>query len=167
MNPYTSYYVKQAQTGLGARYNHQQTGHGLGNFLASMFRSVFPYVRSGFKALKDEVLTGGLGVLSDAVRRVPMQESLTNRVRNMGHGLTERAVRKVSNMTGSSEQKGGRKRKRSQSAAKRKTRNIGAKKKGSKRRKTVNKKSQRAVKPKNKKKVTRRKPVKRLEDIFG
>lgn len=172
MNPYTTYYVRQAQSGFGSRYNQQQTGHGLGNIISSVFRTVFPYVKSGLSALKDELLSGGVGVLSDTFHQVPLNESLTNRVRNFGTGLTERAVRKVSAMTGSGAQKRGVKRKRNQSGVRRKGRRT-ATKKGPKKPRKKTKKPVKRLKPKrtggNKKKPKKRtrKVSPNTVDIFG
>ena len=168
MNPYTSYYSKQAESGVGTNYYHHQTGHGIGNFLGNIFSKIFPLLKSGFSAVKDELLTGGVGLLSDTLHQVPIKESLTNRIRKMGSNLTDRAVNKVSTMTGS----GAYKRRRSASSKRQST--VRAKRRKSKKR-TVKRGRVSKPKQKKKKKVGRKqnkrkrctKKKKQSFDIFG
>lgn len=101
MNPYTAYYAKQAQTGIGSSYYPHQAGRGVGNFLSNIFRSVMPYLKSGLSAIKDELFNGGVGILSDTIKQVPIKQSLQNRVRTMGTNLTDRAVSQIGSMSGS------------------------------------------------------------------
>ena len=136
MNSYTDFYARQAQSGVGSLYHPGQKGRGLGNFFGSIFRSVYPYIKSGFSALTGELLKGGVGLLEDTVRQVPIKESITNRVQTFGKNLTDRAVK---TMTGSGLRKRKRKASAAQSAVSRR------------RRKTKKRKVQR-----------KRKPVKRL-----
>lgn len=166
MNSYTSYYLKQAQTGVGNSYYREQTGKGVGNFFGRMIRSVLPYLKSGLSAVKDELLSGGVGVLSDTVRQVPIKESLQNRVRNMGHNLRERAVKKMSGSGRVYKRKNTTKNQSTTASKKRKT----SAKKGKK--KTVKKRPKKQVKrlkPKKKsiKKKAKRKETKSFADIFG
>ena len=119
MNSYTDYYLKQAQSGVGSLYEGSQRARGLGTFFGSLFRSVYPYIKSGFSALTGELLKGGVGVLSDTVRQVPVRESLANRVKIFGNNLTEKAVNKVQTMSGSGIRKRKRKATRAQSVVKR------------------------------------------------
>lgn len=148
MNPYTSYYLNQAQTGLGSIPYAHQTGHGLGNWIGKLYQSLLPLVKNGFTAIRDELFSGGVGILTDTFKQVPLKDSLQNRVRTMGSNLTDRAVAKVGKMTGSGVYKPKTKKKNIQSGS------------ASKKKKTTNKKS--SKKPKTKKKTTK-KPVKRLQ----
>jgi hypothetical protein len=100
MDPYTAYYLRQAQTGYSGSQYKQQSGRGLGRFLMSIIRTVTPFMKSGFKAIGNELLSAGAGILTDTVKQVPTRESFRNRVREFGNNLTERAVNKVSGMSG-------------------------------------------------------------------
>jgi hypothetical protein len=102
MDPYTAYYLRQAQTGYSGAQYRQQSGRGLGRFLMSIIRTVSPWMRSGLKAIGNEFLSAGAGILTDTLKQVPTKESFTNRVRQLGNNLTERAVNKVSAMSGGS-----------------------------------------------------------------
>lgn len=167
MNSYTSYYLKQAQTGVGNAYFREQSGRGIGNFFGKMFRSVLPYLKSGLSAVKDEILTGGLGLLSDTVKQVPIKESLQNRVRNMGHSLTERAVKQ---MSGSGRVYKRKRASKNQSTAASKKRKTSAKPKKKKAVKKKVKKQVKRLKPKKKKSVktkAKKNNTKTFTDIFG
>jgi hypothetical protein len=100
MDPYTAYYLRQAKSGFSGSQYRQQSGRGLGRFLMSIIRSVSPWMKSGFRALGNELLSTGAGILTDTVKQVPTNESFKNRIRELGNNLTERAVNKVGSMTG-------------------------------------------------------------------
>jgi hypothetical protein len=172
MNPYTSYYIKQAQTGISSGHYPSQHGKGLGNWLSAIAKSVYPYIRSGFGAVTDEILSAGIGLASDKLRNVPLKDSLSSRVKNLGTGLTDRAVNKIQSMTGS----GGIKRKKRttnphSSAKRRRVNKTTKKKKKSKpkpKKKVVRKKKKKTAKKKiNTKKCGKKKTKCDFTDIFG
>jgi hypothetical protein len=79
---------------------HGQKGAGLGSFLASIFRKVFPFIKSGAKAMGEEFLKSGVGVVSDNFRGKKLRDSLRDRVREAGTNLSDRAANKVESMLG-------------------------------------------------------------------
>ena len=161
MDPFLQYYQQQARSGVGTVFTPKQRGHGIGNFFGSIFRTVVPYLKSGFSAIKDELLKGGIGLLSDAVHQVPIKQSLGNRMRDFGNNLTDRAVNKVTSMSGSG---GIRKRaapSRRQSSAKRPRVRRSAK---SRRKVSKKRKSKRPTKKRTSRKGKKR--VQRKKDIF-
>lgn len=172
MDSFSTYYAHQARTGVGCPQS--QIGHGLGNWISTLFKNIFPYLKSGFNAVKDEAIKGGIGLLSDTVNQVPIKESLQRRLQGFGEGLTTRAVNKVNNMKGGKVYKRKRKTKTQQSGGKRKK---GKSKSVSKKRKKTAKCSKKKVKrlgkgakkPKSKKKGKKRtkKNILRPVDIFG
>ena len=85
-NHYVDYYTRQAGSGVGPVFvgSPYQRGHGIGNFLSSLFRTVFPLVKSGAKAIGKEALNAGFGVLRDQINRKPLKTSLKNRMRAAG-----------------------------------------------------------------------------------
>jgi hypothetical protein len=166
MNDYTQFYQRQVDSGIGSLYQPTQKGRGLGSFFGSIFRSVYPYIKSGFSALTNELLNGGIGLLSDTINQVPVKESIANRVKTFGNNLTDRAVKK---MTGA----GRNKRKRSSCSAqlskRRRTRKTSTKTRKPKK-KVKRLKKKRATKKKSKaKRATKRKSVKKKKftDIFS
>ena len=102
-NPYVSYYLNQAGTGVGPVFRGApyQRGHGIGSWLSSIFRSVFPMLKSGAKTLGQEALNAGFGVLRDAITRKPLRESLKSRMREAGSNLMNVAEQKIDTMKGS------------------------------------------------------------------
>lgn len=169
MNPYLEYYEKQAKTGVGICHN-AQLGHGIGNWLASLYRSVMPLLRSGLSALKTEVIDGGIGILSDTLKQLPIKESLQNRVRTAGNNLTEKIVRKVGGMTGSGKYKRKAPAKSTQSKSKTKKRKVSTKnKKPKKTKKKPTKKTKTKAKKATKKpaKGKKNKVCQKYMDIFA
>jgi hypothetical protein len=188
MSSYTQYYVKQAHTGVGG--SPPMIGHGLGSLLSKAFKFIYPMLKSGFSAVKDEFLKGGVGLLQDTIQQVPIKDSIKKRVQEFGDNLTSRAVTKVGKMSGSGRTyKRGTKAKGKQSGGKRgkKRKQLGRtpttscksrkKKTKSKTKKPVKRlqKKKKSVKPKQskkkRKKTTKRSPsfTKRglTADIFG
>ena len=109
-NHYVDYYTRQAGGGVGPVFvgSPYQRGHGIGNFLSSLFRTVFPLFKSGAKAVGKEALNAGFGVLRDQINRKPLKQSLKDRMRAAGDNLMTKAETKIDTMSGS-----GYKRKRS------------------------------------------------------
>jgi hypothetical protein len=101
MNRYERYYFEQAKSGIGGGYYPHQAGHGLGSFFGSIWRSVYPYLRSGFRAVRDELVNSGVGIIKDGFSDVPIKDSLANRVREFGTNLSNRASDRIKNMSGS------------------------------------------------------------------
>jgi hypothetical protein len=164
MASYLNYYQQQARSGVGTVYAPRQRGHGIGNFFGNIFRTVVPYLKSGFNAIKDELFKGGIGLLSDVVKQVPAKESLSNRVRTFGDNLTQRAVNKVAtSMSGSGAIRKRKATVKRQSASKRRRVKKSTKPKRKPGTKKGKKKISRKRKPKSQKKT---KPVSRKRDIF-
>jgi hypothetical protein len=103
MNPYVNYYVNQAGKGVGPVFTgaHHQHGHGIGNFLSSLFRAVFPLVKSGAKAIGKEAMDAGFGMLRDTINRKPLKQSMKERMRSAGDHLMTKAEQKIDEMQGS------------------------------------------------------------------
>lgn len=101
----TNYYIQQAQGKTLARrvefVRGGQRGEGVGSFLGGLFRSIFPFLKSGLKAVGKEALSTGFGVLRDTVSGRSLKESLTDRIQKAGTNLTNKAVNKIGTMTGS------------------------------------------------------------------
>lgn len=102
-DPYVSYYLRQAGSGVGPIFKGSplQRGHGIGSFLSQIFRSVFPLLKSGAKAVGKEALNAGFGVLRDSIDRKPLHESVKARMREAGGSLMTKAERKIDSMKGS------------------------------------------------------------------
>jgi len=140
--------------------------------LASIFRKIFPYIKSGARAFGEEVLTSGVGVLKDNLNGRPLKESLKARVTEAGHNLTNRAANKIETMVGSGGLKRRRRRRRTQSRAGVATKRMRAsvkknKKKTTRRKKAPSKarKLKRRVRSK-KQKPRKRRSKKAAKDIF-
>lgn len=103
MDPYVSYYVKQAGNGIGPVFAGSpiQKGHGIGSWLGSLFRSVFPLLKSGAQAVGKEALNAGFGVLRDTINQKPLKESFKSRMRSAGDSLMGKAEQKIDSMKGS------------------------------------------------------------------
>jgi hypothetical protein len=103
MNPYEAYYVSQAGKGVGPVFtgSAHQRGHGIGNFLSSIFRAVFPLVKSGAKAIGKEAMDAGFGVLRDTIQQKPLKQSIKERMREAGDHLMTKAEHKIDEMQGS------------------------------------------------------------------
>ena len=101
-NQYVDYYTRQAGGNVGPVFvgSPYQRGHGIGNFLSSLFRTVFPLFKSGAKAVGKEALNAGFGVLRDQINRKPLKTSLKNRMRAAGDNLMTQAEAKIDTMSG-------------------------------------------------------------------
>lgn len=179
MNRYEKYYADQAKSGIGGGYYPHQAGHGLGRLFGSIWRSVFPVLRSGFKAVKEELFNSGVGIIKDGFSSIPVKESLANRVRQFGTNLSDRASASIKNMAGSGKRSYKKRksstlphcavkkrRRQTRGASKRKKQKRRKIKKGVKRLRKGPKKTKRKKAPKRKRRKTAKR-TKAFADIFG
>lgn len=98
--PYHHYYSHQAGTGVGIVYRGipHQRGHGIGSFLGGLFRSVFPLLKSGAKAIGSEALNAGMGLLTDVINARPLNDSIKTQLKNVSANLKRRADNKIDSM---------------------------------------------------------------------
>lgn len=98
--PYQHYYSRQAGTGVGIIYRGvpYQRGHGIGSFLGGLFRSVFPLLKSGAKAVGTEALNAGMGLISDMINARPLNESVKTHLKNITTNLKRKADNKIDSM---------------------------------------------------------------------
>lgn len=110
---YLKYYLQQAGSGVGPVFTGAtyQRGHGIGSFLSNLFRSVFPLIKSGAKAVGKEALNAGFGLLRDTINQKPIKQSLKHRMRDAGESLMTQVENKIDTMKGSGYKKMKRKRK--------------------------------------------------------
>jgi hypothetical protein len=78
---YEDYYLQQSGNGLsvfqGARL---QRGHGIGSFLSGLFRSAWPLIQTGAKALGKHALRTGLQIANDVADGDHIVEAAKRRV---------------------------------------------------------------------------------------
>jgi hypothetical protein len=78
---YEDYYVQQSGNGMpvfqGAR---MQRGHGVGSFLSGLFRSAWPLIQTGAKAIGKQVLRTGLQIANDVADGGQLIDSAKRRV---------------------------------------------------------------------------------------
>lgn len=178
LNNYDRYYMAQAGNGI-AHYKGipNMRGHGIGQLLSGLFRSVFPMFKSGARALGREAIRTGSNVVSDLLQDKPLKQSLKTRLREGGTNLHKRFDNKINGMTGSG-LKGLKRRRTSHSTVKARTGRTSVKRKKTKRpdasrkkrkRKQPAKRNTRRVTKKRKagKKVHRKKTNSKVNDIFG
>ena len=139
-DPYTQYYLRQAEGQYGGEYRGTtQKGDGLGSFLGGLFRRIFPLFSSGAKAVGKEALTTGVNLLRDVISGRSMKDSVRERVQQAGTNLTNKAAQKMESMVGSGYKK--RKRNRtSQSRVSAKRRKVARKTAKARKRKIVKRK---------------------------
>jgi len=166
------YYLGQAEGNASPdTYNsfRGQKGAGLGSFLASIFRRVFPYLKSGAKAVGEELFKSGVGVLRDNLEGKTMKASLKQRVHQAGTNLTDRAARKVESMMGDG-LKTRKRRKKSQSTNSSGKRRVRSRSKRKRPVKTTTKKKTKATNLKRavkaKKNQVKNKRARKSKDIF-
>lgn len=91
-NPYHAYYTGQSGGALpvfrGRRY---QRGHGLGNVLRGVARTVLPIVLPAMKQVGRQALRSGYGVVRDVMGGRNLKRSLQNRAMDAGKSLLNRA----------------------------------------------------------------------------
>jgi len=154
-DPYTSYYLRQAEgrDRVETNRSYSQKGDGIGSFLGGLFRRVLPLFSSGAKAIGKEALSTGVNLLKDMLNGKSMKESVTSRVTEAGTSLTKKAANKMGSMVGSG-YKTRKRRKRPQSRV------------ITKRRK-VTKRAAKRKKPKRKLKKKVKRQSKKFKDLFG
>jgi len=170
------YYLGQAEGNASPDIYHSfrgQKGAGLGSFLASIFRRVFPYIKSGAKAVGEELYKSGVGVLRDNLEGKSMKASLKQRVHQAGTNLTDRAARKVEAMMGNglSTRRRRRKAQSTRSSGKRRVNAKRRRKRPVKKRKTTVRRKRTKVSTlkrvvKAKKRHVKRKRGRKNKDIF-
>lgn len=85
-----------------------QKGYGLGGFFRRLFRSAVPFLKKGAKTVGEEVLRSGARVASDVLGGKDFKTAASERSKESGKSLANRALNKLHNMIG----KGSYKRKR-------------------------------------------------------
>ena len=101
MTYYEAYYSDQI--GGGGRGVHNvfvgstaQRGHGVGSWLAGLFRRAIPFLTKGVRAVGKEALKTGVNILDDiSENRATFKESLHNRLNESGRNLKRKAVEKI------------------------------------------------------------------------
>jgi hypothetical protein len=147
---YVAYYEAQCcGIGGGQKTFKGQKGMGVGSFLSSVFRRVWPYLKSGAKAVGNELLDTGVNLLKDRINNKDLKTSLETHISNAGTKLGNKASTSVQSMLGM-----GYKRR----AAANSTQSRTSKRK---KRTTTRKPSRAKSKPKQKRKLSRKK-----KDIF-
>lgn len=122
VSDYENYYLNQAGYGSIPVYRGVgvQRGYGLGNILASAFRSAMPLFKRGAQFLGRKFLDTGAKVVSDVASGIPLKASLTTRSKTAGKETMLSAAEAVKKMTGSGlKKRSARSRKITRSKAKR------------------------------------------------
>lgn len=96
-----------------------QKGNGFGSFLAGLFRVVSPLLRSGGLAIGKEVARGAAGMLADISDSSNVQEAFQRHSDGVVQNLRKRAIGKLGELSGSGYKNPSKKRKLTQSPAKR------------------------------------------------
>ncbi|KAF4518578.1 hypothetical protein B566_EDAN015729 [Ephemera danica] len=101
-DPYTSYYLNQAGSGISQVYNGApfQKGHGIGNFLSGIFRSFVPLLKSGAKSIGTELLRTGGNILHDVAMENNPRESVRKRSYEAAQNMSEKLQHKLKTMSG-------------------------------------------------------------------
>lgn len=102
---YENYYLRQVgggglpvyqapyfQKGYGIRY---QRGHGLGGILGGLFRSALPVLKQGAKAVGNELLKGGIGVINDVAQGKNAKQAVKARLKTAGRTLFKKGVNRA------------------------------------------------------------------------
>ena len=84
------YYAQQAGSGIGPIYSGPlyQSGHGIGSFLAKIYRTVSPYLKSGAKKIGREVLRTGTDIINDIDNEIPIKDALKTRSKEAFNRIT-------------------------------------------------------------------------------
>jgi hypothetical protein len=116
-NGFNDYYVTQAGSGVSNVYKgvSYQRGHGIGSFLAGLFRRALPFIKTGVKTLGKETAKAGLHVLGDVSSDIPIKESLKARFGEARDNIKRKAVEKIDSLMQGSGYKTSKRRKRTQS----------------------------------------------------
>lgn len=147
-----------------------QRGHGIGSFLAGLFRRALPFITKGARAIGKEAVRAGINVLDDvSEKNILFKDSLQNRMSESGQSLKRKATSKIIDLMEGSGYKslthkrlmqlhrGNRTRKKLTRLKKKKTKRLTQKK-----RKGISKKKKKKVI----KSVRSRKGKKKSRDIF-
>lgn len=183
MNCYIQHYASQSGGGIshGARANRfanvyvgtpNQRGHGIGNFLAGLFRRVLPMINRGIKIVGKEAARAGMHVLHDFTEdKVPLRQSLRTHIGQSGRNLKRKAQEELGKfMSGS-----GYKRRKIDSISQSSMRRVRkGKKRVIRRRKTTRhrktkpkRKTNSKVKSRRKRSRTIKRKLRDVRDIFG
>lgn len=95
-------FLNQAGYGLPVYHGQSvQRGYGLGNILASAFRSAMPLIKKGISYLGRKFLNTGAKVVTDVASGVPVKTSLKSRAKTAGRETIISAADTIEKMTGS------------------------------------------------------------------
>lgn len=92
------------QAGFGLPVYHGQSvqrGYGLGNILASAFRSAMPLLKRGISFLGRKFINTGAKVVTDVASGIPIKTSLKSRGKTAGRETVISAADEIQKMTGS------------------------------------------------------------------
>lgn len=176
MSYYDGYYSEQV--GGGGRGVHNvfvgsrgQRGHGIGSFLAGLFRRALPLITKGARAVGKEAVRAGMNILEDVTENnMGFKDSLNRRMTESGIKLKRKATEKIHNFMQGSGYRGRAVKRKRQSSRGTRSSNTVRRKKGSRvkkvkrKRLTGGKKNKKKTKP-AKKRASRKKRVK-VNDIF-
>ena len=85
-----NYYAQQAGSGIGPIYSGPlyQSGHGIGSFLAKIYRTVSPYLKSGAKRIGREVLRTGTDIINDIDNQISIKDAVKTRSKEAFNRMT-------------------------------------------------------------------------------
>lgn len=133
-----------------------QRGHGVGSFLAGLFRRALPFITKGARAIGKEAVRASVNVIDDITENnMSFTDSLQNRASESGKNLTRKATNKLRNMMEGSGYKSLTRNRITQLR-----RGSGTRKKSSS---TKNKKLKRLVNKKRKKRISKKGKKKNLK----
>lgn len=120
------YYANQ--TGGGAEFYQgavHQRGYGFGGIFRSLFRAAVPLLKSGAKAIGQQLWHSGVDTIKDISQGEEVRTAVRRRLKEAGRNLTDQASSKVKNMIGSGQNQRNKKRKlETQSITSRKTKKV-------------------------------------------
>lgn len=95
-NYITNHYVTQAGNGIGfyAGLSHQK-GAGVGSWLAGLFRTILPVLKSGATAVGREAVRAGSHVLADVAAGQNIRGSAKKHIEEAGENLSNALKRKA------------------------------------------------------------------------
>lgn len=167
MSHYIAYYDAQVGEGgidhvfVGSPY---QRGHGIGSFLAGLFRRALPLIKSGARSIGKEVLRAGVNIMDDVTtHHVPFKQAFRDRARETSGTLKRKAEDKIDRLMQGSGYKRVIRGLKKQSKRGRKRKQSSSKRASTKKRKVTSKKKKKSQAGKQKKK----KKIRSVTDIFG
>lgn len=102
----THHYLNQAGHGLSYyQGSNLQRGYGIGSIFGSLFRSAIPLFKSGARALGKQVLRSGVDFANDLVQGRDARMAATERAKEAGRMLTDKASGKLKKMLGGHKRK--------------------------------------------------------------